>query len=402
MGKEEELMARRIVLERSCPAPGEERPPLPQMHILHGDGHAVPMNEERYEAEKLLQRLLAETPDIMPGELIDEYDPRRWLLVSREAGIALEGAGKLSLDHLFLDQDGIPTLVEVKRSSDTRLRREVVAQMLDYAANLSVLPSGRIRELLDRRCAAEGIDVDDATAGLLGDDHDTGSFWDQVESNLRAGRIRLVFLADRIGPGLKQIIEFLNGQFARAEVLGVEVRQWRGEGMTALVSTVVGKSSTAAATKGQAVGRLTSEEFSDALDGQPRGIQDGVQMLTRWCEDHGGWVSYGSGRVRAAAYLNWRTATDEPIWVLIVRLPSIVAVPVNRLRRKPPFTDPVLLRQLIEKLNAIDGISLSVDRARPNFPLEVLSDPARVQAITDVLAWFVQKLDVPSSPSSIA
>jgi len=38
------------------------------------------------------------------------------------------------LDHLLLDQDGIPTFVECKRASDTRIRREVVAQMLDYAA----------------------------------------------------------------------------------------------------------------------------------------------------------------------------------------------------------------------------------------------------------------------------
>jgi hypothetical protein len=46
-----------------------------------------------------------------------------------------ESLGRFSLDHLFLDQDGIPTLVEVKRSSDTRIRREVIGQMLDYAAN---------------------------------------------------------------------------------------------------------------------------------------------------------------------------------------------------------------------------------------------------------------------------
>ena len=39
------------------------------------------------------------------------------------------------LDHLFLDQDGVPTIVETKRSSDNRLRKEVVAQMLDYASN---------------------------------------------------------------------------------------------------------------------------------------------------------------------------------------------------------------------------------------------------------------------------
>jgi hypothetical protein len=34
-----------------------------------------------------------------------------------------------------VDQDAIPTFIEVKRATDTRVRREVVAQMLDYAAN---------------------------------------------------------------------------------------------------------------------------------------------------------------------------------------------------------------------------------------------------------------------------
>ena len=58
-------------------------------------------------------------------------------MLSREAPLASEqdGAGRWSVDHLPLDQDAIPTIVEVKRSSDTRIRREVVGQMLDYAAN---------------------------------------------------------------------------------------------------------------------------------------------------------------------------------------------------------------------------------------------------------------------------
>ncbi len=42
------------------------------------------------------------------------------------------------MDHLFVDQAGVPTIVEVKRSSDARIRREVVGQMLDYAANAVV------------------------------------------------------------------------------------------------------------------------------------------------------------------------------------------------------------------------------------------------------------------------
>ena len=47
----------------------------------------------------------------------------------------MDGVERWSVDHLLLDQDAIPTLVEVKRSSDSRIRREVVGQMLDYAAN---------------------------------------------------------------------------------------------------------------------------------------------------------------------------------------------------------------------------------------------------------------------------
>jgi hypothetical protein len=38
----------------------------------------------------------------------------------------------------------VPTLVEVKRSDDTRIRREVVGQMLDYAANGVVYWPGEV------------------------------------------------------------------------------------------------------------------------------------------------------------------------------------------------------------------------------------------------------------------
>ena len=41
-------------------------------------------------------------------------EPRRWLLVAREAGLPGEegGGDRWSVDHLFLDQDAIPTVVE--------------------------------------------------------------------------------------------------------------------------------------------------------------------------------------------------------------------------------------------------------------------------------------------------
>jgi hypothetical protein len=95
----------------------------------------VEMREQMYDSEDLLQRWLAKYPDLLAGDQL-AGSPRRWLLVKREAGIPDRDAGgsRWSLDHLFIDQEAVPTLVEVKRN-DTRIRREVVGQMLDYAAN---------------------------------------------------------------------------------------------------------------------------------------------------------------------------------------------------------------------------------------------------------------------------
>jgi hypothetical protein len=103
------------------------------------------LGESHYEAESVLQKLLADYPDLLAGEQDNPSDPRRWLLISREVAVAGEegGGARWALDHLFIDQDGIPTLVEVKRSTNSQIRREVVGQMLDCAANGRLSKSSR-------------------------------------------------------------------------------------------------------------------------------------------------------------------------------------------------------------------------------------------------------------------
>src|SRR3954451_13322596 len=90
-------------------------------------------------------------------------------------------AGRWSLDHLFVDQDAVPTLVEVKRSSDTRIRREVVGQLLEYAANgTRYWPVEQLRALFETSCATRGIDPDEALRDALGDEADMDGWWAQV------------------------------------------------------------------------------------------------------------------------------------------------------------------------------------------------------------------------------
>jgi hypothetical protein len=46
---------------------------------------------------------------------MNEDAPCRWLLVRREATVPddTDSAGRWAIDHVFVDQDGVPTLVEV-------------------------------------------------------------------------------------------------------------------------------------------------------------------------------------------------------------------------------------------------------------------------------------------------
>ena len=84
----------------------------------------VEMKPATFVTEDDFQRLLADFPLLLAGCTgFNSAKPRKWLLVSREMSIASQqdGAGRWAVDHLFLDQDGIPTLVEVKRQSDTRI-----------------------------------------------------------------------------------------------------------------------------------------------------------------------------------------------------------------------------------------------------------------------------------------
>jgi hypothetical protein len=151
----------------------------------------------------------------------------RLLLVRREMGVpgTSGGAGVWSLDHLFLDTDGVPVVVEVKRSSDTRMRRDVVGQMLDYAANgVKHWPIASLRAAVEEKAASSGA-TGEELASALRPGIDPEESWKTVESNLNAGRIRMLFVADQLPPELVRVIEFLNEQMSPAEVLGVELQQ---------------------------------------------------------------------------------------------------------------------------------------------------------------------------------
>ena len=308
--------------------------------LLDGAGQLQKIRHCRYESEDLLQGLIDQYPELMVGEQIDPDDPPRWLMVQREAGIPdIEGGyDRWSIDHVLLDQHGRPTLVEVKRSTDTRIRREVVGQMMDYAANaLKYWPVDRIREFAaSQNGGAEALEA--RVNDLLDEEGgDIEGFWNTVETNLREGRLRLLFVSDQIPTELRRIIEFLNEQMSRSEVLGVEIRQYERNGTRILVPRVVGQTETARQAKSTgrkkpkvernqflAMCDLKSTEFFESLFDEIENRRLEVNWGTtgfsvRWPSASGRKVTLGYGVV--PNYYN--SGQKEPIFeVFLGQLPE--------------------------------------------------------------------------------
>jgi hypothetical protein len=370
-----------------------------RIYLLNGDSKLIAMEEASYDSESLLQKLLADHPDLLAGDQINVEEPRRWLLVTREMAVPGEqdGSARWSLDHLFLDQDAIPTLVEVKRSSDTRIRREVIGQMLDYAANaVAYWPVEEIKARFEATCAVRQVDPDTEVGGLVGVDTETGDFWQRVKTNLQAGRIRMVFLADEIPPELRRIVEFLNSQMDPAEVLAIEIKQFVGEGMKTLVPRVVGQTETARQKKN--VDRGESRQWDEAsfFDDlrERRGEQEAgvARKLLEWANARKLRIWWGKGKNDGSFFPMYDNKFGKnPLFS--VWTSGFIEIQFQYMGR-PPFDVEHKRKELAQRLMSVDGISISDEslKKRPSFRPSLLVEPGALDKFLDAFDWMLSEI----------
>ena len=208
---------------------------MSQIYMVRSDGSSEPMGRVRCTDEGCeLQQLLEKNFDLLPGDQIDPDDPRRWLLIKREMPVPdpSTGADRWSIDFFFVDQDAIPTFVECKRRDDTRSRREIVGQMLEYAANgHHYWTHDLLRDLAKATALDRGVELAAALETLdPTDDLAIEAFFERVQENLRQGQLRMVFFLEESSFELRSVVDFLNKQMERSEVLLVEARQYIAEG----------------------------------------------------------------------------------------------------------------------------------------------------------------------------
>ncbi len=198
--------------------------------IFHRTGmnQYEPLRTRPFAIESELDTLIGNVPHLLSAALSTENRKLRFLLIDKQVSIDDEDGGRTgrwSADLMFIDNEGVVTIVEDKLSRNPEIRRKIVGQAIEYAANVSSTWSAdRIRDRLE-----QGRDEESESVLELLEYGGAGDFWQRVSNNLKAGALRIVFVADSIPRELKLTIEFLNRVTDPLEVAGIEVRQLESE-----------------------------------------------------------------------------------------------------------------------------------------------------------------------------
>jgi hypothetical protein len=367
---------------------------MPELFLIDGDNNLTPLSQSEYDSESLLQQLLADHPALLGGDQMGSGAPRQWLFVAREAPVPdKEGtAGRWSLDHLFLDQDAIPTFVEVKRASDSRIRREVVGQMLDYAANgLRYWPVESIQSFLASRVS----DVDQALVEAFGESIDPTAYWQQLRENISEGRVRLLFVADRIPQELLAVVEFLNRQMDHTEVLAVEIPQFTGEGIRTLAPRVLGQTQEAVQRKGgTSPGRKWDEAsyFAEIERLYPPEAAAVVWRFYEWNLSKGYRVVWGTGKVNGSFGARVPVGNTEYVPAVCYTAGGI-EFELYWMRTWPPFDDIEMRREFVRRLNRVPGANIpeddfTLENKRPAVRFGAFASDDAFGMLTDAIEWF--------------
>lgn len=364
---------------------------------INENNQAVQLREQRYENEDDFQELIGRYPDILAGEQINPEIPRKWILISREMGVPGHEGGndQWFLDHLFIDQDSVPTFVEVKRSTDTRIRREVVAQMLNYAANASAYwPATRLRQAFEDHYDNPS-DVLNESLGIAPGEED--AYWEKVDTNLRLGKLRLMFVADEIPASLQRIIEFLNGQMTDTEVLGLEIKQYVSSGkQRTLVPKLIGKTASAVQAKLQQQQRFKWDEgsFLDRVNGiNGDEVASVCQNILNSFREMGCRIYWGEGSKQAGFVPIYDGKLKHQL-LAVYSYGTTTKIEIYFQHFKAPFHSEDKKKELMAEFNSIPGIQISETSLtkRPSFDCKLLLNKDRFECFIRIYREIISEI----------
>ena len=180
--------------------------------VRDADGKVRVLTSEAFRYEEVLQNRIAEIPTLIPLAEVTDQDVDH-VTIGHEWP-----AGTGAADVVLLGSDAVMTIVETKLKRNPESRREVIAQVLEYAAYVSewtiidvAKHAGDFFKTANAAPETANKTFDEVIAGLLEEtDQTVESFKASIEQNLRQKRIRLIVAVDEVGEQAQKIITFIN------------------------------------------------------------------------------------------------------------------------------------------------------------------------------------------------
>jgi len=194
----------------------------------------ISLPSEGYSGEAHLQEILFRDPDIVPVEDISsdtELSPIKLML--KEVGLPGSGA----TDLVGIDKNGNIYIIETKLARNPEVRRQVIGQILEYAAFLHEKGLDWLDDVVKKQ---KKVSISEYFDKLNDPDWDKESFEQNLRDNLNSGTFKLFIAVDEMNPDLQRIINYMENVLSM-EIYALELRYFKDkDGMEILVPNVHG------------------------------------------------------------------------------------------------------------------------------------------------------------------
>lgn len=254
------------------------------------------------DIESELQKLLFTTPDIIPGRSVGGDVP---LAAISELVVTAPGQQEIRIDIVAVDALANIYIVECKMAANNDISRKVLAQVLEYGANLWERSyqqlDAEFRKQHDMPLAdliADGVArlraAADAGPGLS--DWSPDNFQEALSANLGSGRFTLLIAVDEMNPRLGRTLEYLNTRGDGTRVLALELFRLQFQGHELLVPQLTGGLAARPATPDRWDLRRFLEHAQKSGENVGAAVHALCDILQRSIADCGGRLQFGSGR----------------------------------------------------------------------------------------------------------
>ena len=348
--------------------------------LIRKQGHKwMPVKQVDVRAESEIQKLLAEAPYLIPVE--DMRQDASSLVVAVPELTLPNGT---SIDILAFSPDGDIAVIECKLETNAESRRQVVGQILEYAASLWGMTYEDLSHRIEQRIGKPlDVLVEEAVAG----EWDNESFKKGIIASLETGSFLLIIVVDKINDTLRSIIHYLNATSRPAfGIYALEMQQFQFEDVEILVPHLHGQAlrDQRAATRPRR--RWTPEQFFQIMQQSvPPEILQIAKDLYHWAEETADRVWMGSGTQKGSFTFHY-LRDNKTISVFTVYSDGKLQINYGWMSNRVPET---VLREFHNRLRTLQGFRhLPEDFSKyPNVDLRTLKSPHDLAAFKQAVEW---------------